>query len=86
MGLQIVWASSAAAEYDRLPDAIRERIDAALLRMAIYQEGDVKRLRGTPAPEYRLRVGAYRVRFEMPPGAATIVVLHVFTRGSGYGG
>jgi len=35
----------------------------ALARFTQTEEGDVKRLRDIEPPEFRLRVGAYRIRF-----------------------
>ena len=39
------------------------RILHGLARFTQTQEGDVKRLKDIEPPEFRLRIGAYRVRF-----------------------
>jgi mRNA-degrading endonuclease RelE of RelBE toxin-antitoxin system len=39
------------------------RINQAVERLAQMNVGDVKKLQGIDPPEYRLRVGNYRVRF-----------------------
>lgn len=39
------------------------RILEALTRLVFLGEGDVKRLQGYDPPEFRLRVGEYRVRY-----------------------
>jgi mRNA-degrading endonuclease RelE of RelBE toxin-antitoxin system len=44
--------------------------------------GDVKKLRGISPPEYRLRVGDYRIRFDMEGEA--IRVLRVRNRREAY--
>jgi mRNA interferase RelE/StbE len=44
---------------------IASRIKQAAERFAATGAGDVKRLRGIDPPEYRLRVGDYRVRFRV---------------------
>lgn len=76
----------AAAEYDNLGDAIRERVDIALCRFATKGLGDVKRLQGLREPRCRLRVGDYRVQFTLPVGTDDIVVLSVRRRDVAYRG
>ena len=41
------------------------RILHGLARFTQTQEGDVKRLKDIEPPEFRLRIGAYRVRFQI---------------------
>jgi mRNA interferase RelE/StbE len=48
-----------------LDKGIASRIKQAAERFAATGAGDVKRLRGIDPPEYRLRVGDYRVRFRV---------------------
>lgn len=80
----------------RANSGIARRIYDTVRRFAETGQGDVKRLRGTRPPEYRLRVGDYRVRFEShtevgrdpATGAETRVIvlsiLRVLPRGEAY--
>ena len=45
-------------------------------------KGDFRRLAGLP--EWRLRVGDWRVRFAVDADAAAVVILRVLPRGSAY--
>jgi len=56
----------------------------ALELFAAAGHGDVTRLRGIDPPEYRLRVGDWRVRFARDPVARRITVLRVLHRGRVY--
>jgi mRNA interferase RelE/StbE len=49
------------------------RILIALSRLLEFSEGDVKQLQGIDPPEYRLRVGDYRVRFRRVVGDLNIL-------------
>ena len=53
-----------------------------IARYASSKEGDVKRLQGVLPPEYRLRVGHYRVRFY--DSAQSLIVLAVKQRREAY--
>ena len=53
-------------------------------RLAETNQGDVTRLQGVTPPEWRLRIGDWRVRFAYDFGAQTITVLRVFPRGRAY--
>jgi len=58
------------------------RILEALHRLQDSGKGDIKKLHGFDPPEYRLRVGEYRVRYRIKDGGYFIVA--VTTRGSAY--
>jgi mRNA interferase RelE/StbE len=75
----IVFTESAAKQLGALPLADQHRIEGALDRYAITGHGDVKRLTG--CPEYRLKVGNYRVIFDQD--ATTIVAIYVGRRRTG---
>jgi mRNA-degrading endonuclease RelE of RelBE toxin-antitoxin system len=62
------------------PD-VEARITAAIDRFALSDEGDVKRLTGEGG-ELRLRVGDWRVRFEL--GEGSIIVNRIIHRGRAY--
>ncbi len=59
----------------------RERILTAIERLSVDLQGDVKQLTDF-TPEYRLRVGSYRVLFEIVD--STIVVYRVLHRREAY--
>ncbi|HHY56654.1 MAG TPA: type II toxin-antitoxin system RelE/ParE family toxin [Chloroflexi bacterium] len=62
----------AEREMRRLPETEAIRILDALLKLQDNLAGDVKRLTNF-APEYRLRVGNYRVLFEIEDGDRIVV-------------
>jgi hypothetical protein len=56
---------------------------AALDRFATAEHGDVVRLTDVDPPEFRLRVGDWRVRFRRDNGEG-LYVLRVLPRGKAY--
>ena len=79
---KIVITPQAKTDVRRIDRETAMRILAALDRFARTSEGDIKKLQGDSG-ELRLRVGAYRVRFnEEPPG--TILVHAVLHRSEAY--
>lgn len=85
MTRSVLWSRPATKELKRLDRQVVERVRAAVRRLAESGEGDVRRLVDVEPPEYRLRVGAWRVRFELvdEPDPA-VIVLHVLSRGEAY--
>jgi mRNA-degrading endonuclease RelE of RelBE toxin-antitoxin system len=65
-----------------LDKGISRRVKQAVERFADTGGGNVKRLQGIDPPEYRLRVGDYRVRFHMDD--ETVQVLRVRNRREAY--
>ena len=63
MSKKIVWTDRAKANLRAIDQATALRILHALARVLATGEGDVKRLQDIEPPEFRLRVGDYRVRF-----------------------
>jgi mRNA-degrading endonuclease RelE of RelBE toxin-antitoxin system len=63
MGKRIVWGDQARAQLRAIDKGMAVRILHALARLLATGEGDVKRLQDIEPPEFRLRVGDYRVRF-----------------------
>jgi mRNA interferase RelE/StbE len=61
----------AVRELERLPKLQRQRVVAKIERLADNLQGDVKRLTNF-MPEYRLRVGDYRVLFAVDRGKIEI--------------
>ena len=64
MKYQIVYKPRAAKDIQKLPRQQIRRVLAAIERLADNLQGDVKKLTQY-TPEYRLRVGEYRVLFEI---------------------
>ena len=70
---KLVLADQAKADLAGLDRATRLRIAAALQRLVLTNAGNIKKLQGIDPPEYRLRVGDWRVRFSYPdPGTVRV--------------
>ena len=80
----IRWSAEASNDIDRLDAAVADRVMSALDRLAIEGVGDVRRLVGIDPPEYRLRVGKWRIRFRIDHAAETLHVVHVLRRDEAY--
>ena len=63
---QLVLNDQAKIDLSRLDRVTRLRITAALQRLALTGAGNIKKLQGIDPPEYRLRVGDFRIRFSYP--------------------
>jgi mRNA-degrading endonuclease RelE of RelBE toxin-antitoxin system len=74
MRFEIVWHPLAEHQLKNLGWHPAESVDAAVIRFAETQRGDVERV----PPYYRLRVGVYRVRFTIEHEARTMNVLLVY--------
>jgi len=79
---EIEWTEAALEDMAALDKGIARRVKQAVERFAETGAGDVKRLQGIEPPEYRLRVGAYRVRFHLDD--ETVYVLRVRNRREAY--
>ena len=80
---KLVLADQAKADLAGLDRATRLRIAAALQRLVQTSAGNIKKLQGIDPPEYRLRVGDWRVRFSYPD-ADTVRVNRVQNRKDAY--
>ncbi len=78
----IEWTEPALADLAALDQGIARRVKQAVERFAVTGAGKVRRLQGIDPPEYRLRVGDWRVRFHLAEG--TIRVLRVRNRREAY--
>ena len=78
----VEWTASALDDMAALDPGIARRLKRAVERFAGTGAGDVKRLQGIDPPEYRLRVGDYRVRFHLE--GETVRVLRVRNRREAY--
>jgi mRNA interferase RelE/StbE len=63
MSKNVIWDDQAKAQIRAIDQDTALRILHALARYLETGEGDVKRLQNIEPPEFRLRVGDYRVRF-----------------------
>lgn len=63
MGKKITWTGQAKANLRAIDQATALRILHVVARYLATGEGDIKRLQDVEPPEFRLRVGDYRVRF-----------------------
>jgi mRNA-degrading endonuclease RelE of RelBE toxin-antitoxin system len=79
---QIEWTEAALEDLAALDRGIARRVKQAIERFADIGAGNVKKLQGLDPPEYRLRVGDYRVRFHLVD--ETIRVLRVRNRREAY--
>ncbi len=83
MTWRVTFSNKAIKETDRLNVATRQRVLNPLQRFADTHHGDVKKLRGSEG-EWRLRVGDWRVRFEVNRITQTIRVHSVRHRREAY--
>jgi len=63
VGKSLIWNDQAKSQLRAIDPPTALRILRSLARYLDTGEGDVKRLKGIEPPEFRLRVGDYRVRF-----------------------
>lgn len=63
MAKKIAWTDQAKADVRAIKQQTAMPILHGLARFVTTDEGDVKKLTDVDPPEYRLRVGDYRVRF-----------------------
>jgi mRNA-degrading endonuclease RelE of RelBE toxin-antitoxin system len=82
VGKKIAWTEQAKAHLRALDQATVLRILRTMVRFLATGEDDVKRLQDMEPPEFRLRVGDYRVRFH--DLGDTILVLAVKHRRDAY--
>ena len=79
---EIEWTESALEDMAGLDKGTARRVKQAVERFAHTGAGNVKKLPGLDPPEYRLRVGDYRVRFYQE--SKTIQVLRARNRREAY--
>jgi mRNA interferase RelE/StbE len=76
------WSESSLEDMAALDKSTARRIQRAIERFAETGTGNIKRLQGIDPPEYRLRIGDWRVRFALSAGA--VLVLRVLNRKDAY--
>lgn len=79
---EIEWTEPALEDLAALDKSIARRMKRAIERFAETGAGNVKKLQGINPPEYRLRVGDWRVRFQLDD--ETVRVLRVRNRKEAY--
>lgn len=80
--MRIEWTEAALQDLAGLDKGIARRVKQSVERFAEMGAGDVKRLRDIDPPEFRLRVGDYRVRLCLD--SSTIRILRVRNRKDAY--
>ncbi len=80
--MEIEWTEAALADMAALDKDIARRVKQSVERFAETGAGNVRRLQGIDPPEFRLRVGDYRVRFHNE--GETVTVLRVRNRREAY--
>jgi len=80
--MEIEWAGTALEDMAALEKGIARRVMQSVERFAETGAGNVKKLQGIDPPEFRLRVGDYRVRFHN--NGETVTVLRVRNRREAY--
>jgi mRNA-degrading endonuclease RelE of RelBE toxin-antitoxin system len=84
MSWQIVWTPRALKDSRKLDSQVRVRVVSAIERFAATGSGDVLQLEDVHPPEWRLRVGDWRVRFQKEPGGPLLLILRVLPRDKAY--
>ena len=80
--MELEWTEKALEDMAALDKGIARRVKRAVERFAETGAGNVKRLQSIDPPEFRLRVGDWRVRFHQD--GETIRVLRVRNRREAY--
>jgi mRNA interferase RelE/StbE len=80
--VEVEWTETALDDMAGLDKGIARRVKQSVERFAETGAGNVKRLQGIDPPEFRLRVGDYRVRFQQDDD--TMRILRVRNRREAY--
>ena len=84
-GWRVEITRPATRDLRRLDRPVRERILDAIEGLASEPPaGDTNRMTGITPPQWRLRVGDWRVRFNRDPETRTVLILRVLPRGRAY--
>lgn len=86
MSRRVDLTKTALADLKKLEKSIQVRALEAIERLAAEGHGDVKRLKGVKPPEYRLRVGDWRIRFAFDGDdeSGAVIVYRVLNRKEAY--
>ncbi|MBX3246703.1 MAG: type II toxin-antitoxin system RelE/ParE family toxin [Myxococcales bacterium] len=84
MTYRIEWTRQAQKDLDRLDATLRTRINAAVAELASEpRPPDARPVKSQPGV-WRIRVGGYRVLYEIHDGRCVVLILRVRPRGSAY--
>ena len=83
MTLTVEWTPAASRDLRRLERPTAQRVRQTVIDFAETGHGDIVKLHGRE-PEWRLRVGDWRVRFTFADGGETLRVLRVRHRREAY--
>lgn len=82
--LELLWSSRALKDLRKLEKEPQARIVGAMGRFVRTGVGDIKRLSGIHPPEWRLRIGDWRLRFSKASDGKRLIVLRVLPRDKAY--
>jgi mRNA-degrading endonuclease RelE of RelBE toxin-antitoxin system len=82
MAKSIIWSDEARADVRAIDRSIALGLLEGLARFAFTESGDVKQLHGYDPPQFRLRLGDYRIRFRNL--GDSIEIVHVSHRKQAY--
>lgn len=71
----VIWTDRAKAQLRSIDQQTALRILHSLARLIALGDGDVKQLQGSEPPQYRLRVGDYRVLFSHDDGGIRVAAV-----------
>jgi mRNA interferase RelE/StbE len=83
---EVLFLPSAARDVSKLPADDRERLRRAVMPLSSWPNHgrDVRRLHGMELAQFRLRVGDYRVLFDVDPAAQRILIIRIRRRDRAY--
>ncbi len=81
---RVLWTPRALKDLRKLDPQAQARVVTAVDRYAETRVGDVLRLTDVEPPEWRLRIGDWRVRFRKDADRAILVILRVLPRDKAY--
>jgi hypothetical protein len=76
MARKIAWTDQSKADVRAIDQSTAMRILHGLARFTLVEEGDVKQLQDIEPPEFRLRIGAFRVP-SLPPTQADAIEIQM---------
>ncbi len=80
--MEIEWTEAALDDMADLERVVARRVKQSIERFAEAGTGDIKKLQGFHPPEFRLRVGDYRVRFQID--GSGFKILRILNRRDAY--
>jgi len=85
--LQIIYSRSAAKAIGNLDKVMKQRIKTGIEGLTeVPPVGDIKMMQGSNPPDYRLRIGKYRVLYEYNniEGEQVLMIKDIGSRGDIY--